>query len=118
MTFELLLIHCDQVTVWLRIQPLLGDKKQPYLIHTANGEPSGFFGLWKALQRPNWGLESFTIIFVPANLIVAEIHLKAQMPAILAPQQWAGWLEKRTDHYQQVLTSLPAEEMNAYPAST
>jgi putative SOS response-associated peptidase YedK len=84
----------------------------------ADGEPFGFCGLWEASRAPDGEvLESFTIITVPANPMVAEIHDKARMPAIITPQQSAAWLGE-LDNARAMLTPFPAERMDAYPVST
>ncbi|TQE99693.1 MAG: SOS response-associated peptidase [Spiribacter salinus] len=100
---------------WKRV----ADRKQPYLIRMAGGEPFGLCGLWEASRTPDGELlESFTIVTVPANLMVAEIHEKARMPAIVTPRECAAWLEGSKDDARAMLTPFPAERMDAYPVST
>ncbi|MDN3519699.1 SOS response-associated peptidase [Aquisalimonas lutea] len=100
---------------WKRV----ADRKQPYFIHMAGGEPFGLCGLWEASRAPDAELlESFTIVTVPANPMVAEIHEKARMPAIVTPRECAAWLEGSKDAARAMLTPFPAERMDAYPVST
>ncbi len=60
--------------------------KQPFYIHLSDQALFGFAGLWDRSQREDGeAIESFTIITLPANPLMAEIHnTKARMPAILA----------------------------------
>ena len=93
--------------------------KQPYFIRLAGGEPFGFCGLWEASTGPDGAtLESCTIITVPANPMVAQIHSKGRMPAIVTPVHCDAWLGGSSADARAVLESFPAELMDAYPVST
>jgi putative SOS response-associated peptidase YedK len=63
--------------------------KQPYYITVADQELFGFAGLWDRSEAADGAaIESATIITMPANLLMAEIHNgRARMPAILAVEQ-------------------------------
>jgi putative SOS response-associated peptidase YedK len=39
------------------------------------------------------------------------------MPAIIAPADYAAWLDPANDAPMELLTPFPAEEMRAYPVS-
>ena len=93
--------------------------KQPYLIRPVGGEPFAFAGLWESSPTPGGSsLESCTIITLPANAMVAEIHAKARMPAILTPEQAGAWLEGSPDDARAALATFPADHMDAYRVST
>ena len=93
--------------------------KQPYFIRLAGGEPFAFAGLWESSTAPDGTvLESCTIITVPANPMVAEIHAKGRMPAMLLPDDCGAWLNANTDHARTALVTFPAEQMDAYPVSS
>ena len=93
--------------------------KQPYFIRRAGGEPFGFCGLWEVSTGPDGDtLESCTIITVHANPLVAQIHVKARMPAMVTPEQCDAWLEGTMDDSRVALAPFPAELMDAYPVST
>ncbi|WP_290652094.1 SOS response-associated peptidase [Aquisalimonas sp.] len=93
--------------------------KQPHFIHLAGGEPFAFCGLWEASRAPDGAiLESCTIITVPANPMVAEIHAKGRMPAMVTPETCGAWLEGTPADAQAVLAPFPAELMDAYPVSS
>ena len=50
--------------------------------------------------------------------MVAEIHAKARMPAMLLRDECSTWLEGSAASARQALVTVPAEEMDAYPVST
>ena len=61
--------------------------KQPYFIRLAGGEPFGLAGLWDRSALPEGdAVESCTIITVPANPMVAGIHAKGRMPAMVTAE--------------------------------
>ncbi len=97
----------------------LAGRKQPYFIHLTGREPFGFCGLWETSTAPDGSvLESCTIITVPANPMVAQIHAKGRMPAIVTPEHCGAWLEGSSSDARSVLAPFPAERMDAYPVST
>jgi putative SOS response-associated peptidase YedK len=115
---------------WRRAQrcvfPVLGfyewkpeaDGKQPYFIRMAGGEPFGLAGLWDRSEKADGtAIESCTIITVPANSLVAEIHATARMPAIVTPATAAAWLEGDQAQARAVLAPYEAGEMDAYRVS-
>jgi len=66
--------------------------KTPYLIRRSEGEPFGMAGLWEAWHGKNGEtMESCTVIVTDANDLVRELH--DRMPVILAPEDYAAWLD-------------------------
>jgi putative SOS response-associated peptidase YedK len=66
--------------------------KQPYFIHTAEQRPFAMAGLWDHWQDADGNeLQSCSIIVTDADPALAEIH--DRMPLILAPEQYAAWLD-------------------------
>ena len=60
-------------------------------------------------------LESCTIITLPANPLMADVHNgRARMPAILAREQHEAWLSGAVADARSVLQSYPQELMVAY----
>jgi len=95
-----------------------GKAKQPYFIRLAGGEPFGLAGLWDTSVKPDGtAIESCTIITVAANPLVAAIHAKGRMPAIVTAETAAGWLEGSLDEARALLSAYPADLMDAYPVS-
>jgi putative SOS response-associated peptidase YedK len=66
--------------------------KQPMAIAPASGEAMAFAGIWE-----NWRGEgdevvrTFAIVTTEANAPMRAVH--DRMPVILAPDDWAEWLE-------------------------
>jgi putative SOS response-associated peptidase YedK len=69
-----------------------GRAKTPFLIRRADGEPFGMAGLWERWRGTEGEtIESCTIIVTEANAVVQELH--DRMPVILAPEDYAAWLD-------------------------
>ena len=95
--------------------------KQPFFIHTADQALFGLAGLWDASKREDGSvLESCTIITMPANALMAQIHNapgKQRMPAILSVTGMDAWLNGSPADARAVLKPYPAELMVAWPVS-
>ena len=97
-----------------------GGRKQPFFIHLADQEVFGFAGLWDRSEKPDGTvIESCTIITVPPNRLMAEIHnTKQRMPAILSPEDHEAWLCGAPTDAKAALRAYPEELMVAYRVST
>ena len=84
------LIPADGFYEW---QARTGGPKQPYLIRSSGGEPLALAGLWDLWEGFDGCLESCTILTTQANAFMAPVH--DRMPVILAPGDWATWLDPR-----------------------
>ena len=58
-------------------------------------------------------LESCTIITVPANPVVTQIHVKARIRAMVTPESCDVWLEGSDSDAEAALRPFPAELMDA-----
>ena len=84
-----------------------GGAKRPFYIHLEDQDAFAFAGLWER--------DSCTIITVPANALMAELHDSlGRMPAILAREQREVWLYGSVAHAAAALAAYPAEKMVAY----
>ncbi len=94
--------------------------KQPFYIFLTEQSLFGFAGLWDASTNTDGEvLESCTILTMPANPLMAEIHnVKARMPAILRRDDHDAWLSGDADTAMNCITAYPQELMRAYPVST
>lgn len=73
------------------------------------------------LIQSNDGREivSCTIIMMPANALMAEIHnAKQRMPALLAAEDIEAWLAGSPGYARAALNQYPTETMVAHPVST
>jgi putative SOS response-associated peptidase YedK len=93
--------------------------KQPFYITCADQPVFGFAGLWDSSKRDDGTVvESCTIITMPPNALMAEIHnAKQRMPMILAFENIEAWLEGSADDAHAALMPYPAELMAAWPVS-
>ncbi len=92
-------------------------EKQPYAFTLRSGAPFAFAGLWERWRDPAQPgaapLESFTIITTDPNELTSRIHTR--MPAILAPADYAAWLQSDPGIRPPVelLRPFPADKMQA-----
>jgi putative SOS response-associated peptidase YedK len=90
--------------------------KQPFYIRMKGGAPFAFAGLWEHWEGEGSVIESCTILTTQPNDLVRPIH--DRMPVILAPGDYAAWLDcGRTDlkALQALLRPHPAGAMEAWP---
>jgi putative SOS response-associated peptidase YedK len=95
-----------------------GRARQPFLIRVADQEVFGFAGLWDRSAGPEGIVESCTIVTMPANRLLAEIHNTGhRMPAILREEHQETWLSGNLDEARTALLPYPHERMMAWPVS-
>ncbi len=91
--------------------------KQPFYIHLADQPLFAFAGLWdRSVAEDGTALESFTIITVPANATLAEIHnAKQRMPAILVRAAQHLWLAGGASEARAAIAPYPDAPILAHP---
>jgi putative SOS response-associated peptidase YedK len=100
---------------------LNGDgSKTPFYITCADQPVFGFAGLWESSRgAEGTALESCTIITMPPNPLMAEIHnAKQRMPAILQGDDINAWLAGSPEEARAALKPYPSDSMVAWPVST
>jgi putative SOS response-associated peptidase YedK len=96
-----------------------GPRKQPFFIKLADREIFGFAGLWERSKGAEGWLDSCTIITLPANRLLSEIHNGGlRMPAILRAEDHEAWLAGTLDDARRVLAPYPDDGMLAWPVSS
>ena len=97
-----------------------GKTKIPYYITLNDQDCFGIAGLWdRSIDAAGTAIESCTIITLPANALMAQIHnTKHRMIAILAKEDRDTWLEGSTEEAFAVLKQYPDTHMVARPVST
>ena len=95
-------------------------RKQPYFIHLADEPLFGFASIWdRSVSADGAVIESCAIITLPANELLHKIHNAGahpgRMPAILAPDQFSGWLDGSPQQAHALLGAYPAPRMGAHP---
>jgi putative SOS response-associated peptidase YedK len=97
-----------------------GARKQPFFIKLVERELFGFAGLWdRSIGTDGVKVESCTIITLPANRLLTEIHNSGhRMPAILREEDHEAWLSGSPDEAAKTLQPYPDDLMLAYPVSS
>ena len=88
-------------------------------ITLVDGAPFALAGLWDVWKTPEGErLKTCTIITTAPNALMETIHNR--MPALLAREAEADWLNKANDdplYLKSLLAPYPAERMRAYAVS-
>jgi putative SOS response-associated peptidase YedK len=97
-----------------------GKSKQPFYITLNDQDVFGFAGLWDSSTGADGvAVESCTIVTMPANHLMAEIHnVKHRMPAILRVEDRETWLTGPPEAAFTVIKQYPDTHMVATPVST
>ena len=95
-----------------------GSIKIPHHITRKDGAPFALAGLWDQWKGPQGDVLSCTVIVTEANRFMKPLH--DRMPVILAPQDYARWLDP-TNHDAASLKSLlvpaPEDWLTEWPVS-
>jgi len=97
-----------------------GSARQPYFIRPADQDSFAFAGLWDA-SRADDGVvtESFSIITLPASVLMAQIHNARQRePAMLPARDCLAWLRGAPPEALAALKPYPDDLLSAWPVST
>lgn len=87
------------VNAWFEWPKIGGAKRgTPCTITPTNGDLFVFAGLWGPWTDPETGTgyDTATVITTEANELIAELP-HHRMPAILAPSDWAAWLDPASE---------------------
>jgi putative SOS response-associated peptidase YedK len=93
--------------------------RDPFFLRLADREVFGVAGLWDRSRRSDGSyVFSCTLITVPANRLLAEVHNgKQRMPAILAQSDHEPWLSGAQQEARAALKPYPDELMVAWKVS-
>ncbi len=93
--------------------------RDPFFVHLNDREVFGVAGLWDRSPRQDGTvLTSCTLITLPANRLLAEIHNEKQrMPAVLAAEAEDAWLGADPAAALAALKPYPDEYMVGYRVS-
>jgi len=91
--------------------------KQPYLVASKSGLPLGLAGLYERWLAPDGEvLDTCTVITTDANDLLRDVH--DRMPVIIAPDQYARWLDRSTNAVTDLIAPYPSEALRIHPIST
>lgn len=106
------LIPADGFYEWER----QGVNKLPYYFSHPDASVLAFGGLWESWQAPDGSLlRTACILTTAANAQVAPFH--DRMPLLLAPADWATWLQGPATAAQNLLRPAPDTALRAWPVS-
>lgn len=95
-----------------------GHARTPHFVHLRSGRPFGFAGIWSTARHGVGDrLVTCAIITCPPNELMATIH--DRMPVILPVGARDRWLDPAVGEIElrELLVTLPAERLEAYPVS-
>src|SRR6266566_4213529 len=91
--------------------------KQPYVVASKSGTPLGLAGLYERWLAPDGQvLDTCTIVTTDANALLRDVH--DRMPLILAPEDYARWLDRSTSAVTDLITAYPADMLRVHPISS
>jgi putative SOS response-associated peptidase YedK len=93
--------------------------RDPYFLRLTDRDVFGVAGLWDRSRRHDGShVVSCTLITVPANHLLAEVHNgKQRMPAILARSDHEAWLNGAQQDARATLRPYPESLMEAWRVS-
>jgi putative SOS response-associated peptidase YedK len=100
-------------------QAVPGSKtKQPWYIKPADEGVMCFAGLWERWTKGDEPVESFTILTTDANEQIKPIHHR--MPVIVQPEDYAAWLDPKTEpkKLRELLAPAPEGVLDAHRVSS
>ncbi len=109
------LIVADGFYEWQRSK----SRKQPYFIHRRDDRPFAMAGLWENWEADGGLLETCAIVTTEANDLMRPIH--DRMPVIIAPDDYAAWLDTSRDGGDSLLDMLKphqGDDLEAYAIGT
>jgi len=95
---------------------LTNGSKQPVRLAMRDESVFAIAGLWSRWQSREGPLLTCTIITTEANELCQRIH--DRMPVIVAPADYARWLDVAEPDPADLLRPYPSIEMHGYPVST
>ncbi len=111
------LIPADGFYEWMSVGAGEHARKQPMHIGMKDRSLFAFGGLFERWRsEADEVLDTCTIVTTEANSLLAAVH--ARMPMIVAPQDYARWLDPGNAEVADLIAPFPAEAMAYYPVST
>jgi putative SOS response-associated peptidase YedK len=108
------LIPADGFYEW-KVIP--GAGKQPLHIGMKDAVPFALAGLTERWLSPEGEvLDTCTVITTSANALLAPLH--DRMPVIVAPEEYARWLDVAVEDVADLFAPYPPDAMTYYPVST
>ena len=111
------LIPADGFYEWMPVRGSGTPRKQPLHIGMKDGSLFAFGGLYERwLSAEGEVLDTCTIVTTAANELLEPVH--DRMPMIVAPSQYARWLDPANAEVADLIAPYPSAEMAFYPVSS
>ncbi len=111
------LLPADGYYEWQQMAAGDGVRKQPLHVGMKDAATFAIGGLFERWMSPDGEvLDTCTIVTTDANALLAPIH--DRMPLIVAPEQYARWLDPQEPDVRDLVVPFAAERMTHYPVST
>jgi len=111
------LIPADGFYEWMAVRSSGTPRKQPLHIGMKDGSLFAFGGLYERwLSAEGEVLDTCTIVTTAANELLEPVH--DRMPMIVAPSQYARWLDPANAEVADLIAPYPSGEMAFYPVSS
>jgi putative SOS response-associated peptidase YedK len=92
-------------------------RKQPVHVGMKDASLFAFGGLFERWRSDaDEVLDTCTIVTTEANSLLAGVHVR--MPMIVAPENYARWLDPGNAEVADLIAPYPSEAMTFYPVST
>lgn len=85
----------------------------PYFVHRRDGRPMALGAIWERWRGDGGTVESCAVLTTAANEAVAAIH--DRMPVLVAPGDFARWLDPAADSPADLLVPAPAGDLALHP---
>jgi putative SOS response-associated peptidase YedK len=110
------LLPADGFYEWAAARAGGGERKQPLHIGMKDGSLFAMGGLYERWLSPDGDvLDTCTIVTTAANDLLRPVH--DRMPMIVAPRDYARWLDPANAEVADLIGPYPAAEMAYYPVS-
>ena len=106
------------VSEFFESQHVTATKREPHRIWPDDGKPVALACIWSSWRPPQGAaLETFAIITVAANALIAPVH--DRMPAVIAEADWPKWLGETPATYEELKALLKpcADPMQIEPVA-
>ncbi len=111
------LLPTDGFYEWAAVRTGDTSRKQPLHIGMKDASLFAFGGLYERWRSAEGEvLDTCTIVTVAANELLLSVH--ERMPMIVAPRDYARWLDPANADVADLIAPYPSAEMTYYPVST
>ena len=111
------LLPADGFYEWMPVGAGTDAHKQPVHVGMKDGGIFGLAGLFERWLSPDGDvLDTCTIVTTDANALLRPVH--DRMPVIVAPADYARWLETSDASVADLVAPFPSDRMAWYPVST